>query len=392
MQSAWIYYWILITGGVIKDVHSFQPSRYAFDTITSTTTSPLCYARTSPFPNFMLLLPHHPVPMVSWMVATTRNKNLSLSSDPTPYSLDSPIRRQEQQPLQQHHTWMDHARYLYLYQQQHGPGQLPKYNSKIVDKHTYPEKKTNTCLAVWVKKQRQLLRDGTMSKHRIDILNQLNVTLSKNALKKENNSNDAIREQSKQEESAIWWEHFQEVRDYFNQQQLEHATTISLSVCTPTTEERDHLKLVHLIPRQTRMGVWLHRQRRVYLQQKQQQQKVEPEECQHPDTMRLSVLLPDQIAALNALDPDWYLTKRHWNWEKRFRELKLYADRHNGDCAVPISYHQTTLAHWVSNQRKQYNRQIIGLSSDLTEERKERLNGIGFVWNVSCSRTGWSEM
>jgi hypothetical protein len=92
---------------------------------------------------------------------------------------------------------------------------------------------------------------------------------------------------------------------------------------------------------------------------------------------RLSVT---QSEALSAIDPDWWKTQRQIQWDVRYCQLQVYQAEH-GDCCVPISYANKQLAHWVHNQRKQYNLRRSSKASDLTTERLQRLRDIGFVWN-----------
>ena len=58
-------------------------------------------------------------------------------------------------------------------------------------------------------------------------------------------------------------------------------------------------------------------------------------------------------------------------WETRFNELVQYKAKH-GDCNVPRS--QGQLGKWVNNQRTIYKK------GKLSQDRIDRLNGIGFDW------------
>jgi superfamily II DNA or RNA helicase len=61
-------------------------------------------------------------------------------------------------------------------------------------------------------------------------------------------------------------------------------------------------------------------------------------------------------------------------WEKGFYHLKLYKER-EGHCNVPVRYKESgfALGQWVINQRAR--------KDNLTEERRRRLDDIGFVWD-----------
>jgi len=69
-------------------------------------------------------------------------------------------------------------------------------------------------------------------------------------------------------------------------------------------------------------------------------------------------------------------------WEVGFRELSTYHQEH-GNCAVPQSHITDTsfkLGLWVSNQRQFLKK------NRLSEERKERLEALGFVWEPKKRR------
>ena len=60
-------------------------------------------------------------------------------------------------------------------------------------------------------------------------------------------------------------------------------------------------------------------------------------------------------------------------WEFRFRQLLEYK-KTKGDCNVPLKFKPNPqLGNWVMNQRQPRTR--------LLQERKDRLNSVGFVWN-----------
>ena len=187
-------------------------------------------------------------------------------------------------------SWMDRARELYRFQQEHGHTNVPR---------KYPR------IGLWVHKQRQQYRAGKLSKERTNVLRQL----------------DFDRETTDDDD---WWE-------VYHQLQQSHPSMAT-------------------IPPQSRLGQWLH-------------------------TQRSATLTIEQIHALDTIDPHWRWNRHQRVWEGRFAELRAYQQQY-GDCCVPISFRDNpSLAHWVSNQRKQYNK------GTLSKERKRRLDAIGFVWN-----------
>jgi hypothetical protein len=60
-------------------------------------------------------------------------------------------------------------------------------------------------------------------------------------------------------------------------------------------------------------------------------------------------------------------------WERGFAALKAFEAR-EGHCLVPAQHIEGTLklGYWISVQRRNRNK--------MSEERKRRLNAIGFVW------------
>eukprot|EP00534_Pseudo-nitzschia_fraudulenta_P004750 CAMPEP_0201134422 /NCGR_PEP_ID=MMETSP0850-20130426/51582_1 /ASSEMBLY_ACC=CAM_ASM_000622 /TAXON_ID=183588 /ORGANISM="Pseudo-nitzschia fraudulenta, Strain WWA7" /LENGTH=541 /DNA_ID=CAMNT_0047405301 /DNA_START=49 /DNA_END=1677 /DNA_ORIENTATION=- len=62
-------------------------------------------------------------------------------------------------------------------------------------------------------------------------------------------------------------------------------------------------------------------------------------------------------------------------WFEMHRRLSLFARKHNGSCIVPQHYRaDPQLASWVSNQRQRKHQ--------LTSERIQLLDALGFVWDV----------
>lgn len=77
-------------------------------------------------------------------------------------------------------------------------------------------------------------------------------------------------------------------------------------------------------------------------------------------------------------------------WDQMFHHLVAYKELH-GDTKVPKRYQEVKqLGTWVDTQRVQYkklqqrigNGEVNAKSSRLTEDRIEKLNGIGFVWSI----------
>jgi hypothetical protein len=77
----------------------------------------------------------------------------------------------------------------------------------------------------------------------------------------------------------------------------------------------------------------------------------------------------------------WQVRNRP-EWELRFQQLLEFKEKH-GDCKVPQHYKENkALGKWTAKQREQYKLMKKGKHSFLTPYRLERLNTIGFVWQV----------
>ena len=79
---------------------------------------------------------------------------------------------------------------------------------------------------------------------------------------------------------------------------------------------------------------------------------------------------------------------RRLSWNERFEELKRYRES-NGHCDVPQIY-DTGLGTWVSAQRSQFKRYIVGKTSSMTHQRKSALDKLGFSWSLR-KRFSWDE-
>jgi hypothetical protein len=68
-------------------------------------------------------------------------------------------------------------------------------------------------------------------------------------------------------------------------------------------------------------------------------------------------------------------------WADKFQDLIKFKDAH-GHCHVPHNWASNySLAQWVKRQRYQYKLKIDSQHSNLTSEREEALERLGFVWN-----------
>jgi len=75
----------------------------------------------------------------------------------------------------------------------------------------------------------------------------------------------------------------------------------------------------------------------------------------------------------------------HWN--RFYQLLQAYADRH-GHVLVPRLCEIPGLGDWVTDQRRQFKAWKQGQATQLTPERRDKLEAIGFAWQVR-NRPEW---
>ena len=81
---------------------------------------------------------------------------------------------------------------------------------------------------------------------------------------------------------------------------------------------------------------------------------------------------------------------RHSQWQDIFRQLCDYKVQF-GNCLVPQKYSANPkLGEWVRNQRRRYKDNTEEKSASTTAEHIRALNGIGFEWGTSRTKTDWS--
>jgi len=114
------------------------------------------------------------------------------------------------------------------------------------------------------------------------------------------------------------------------------------------------------------LGEWVNTQRNTY--RKLQEGKPSP-------------MTQERINKLETLGFVWEPLKDQWN--SNFDLLRQYKEG-NGDCLVPQSYviNDIALGVWVGQQRQDYRTLQEGKSSPMTQERINKLETLGFVWNA----------
>jgi superfamily II DNA or RNA helicase/DNA-binding TFAR19-related protein (PDSD5 family) len=204
------------------------------------------------------------------------------------------------------HAWEEGFRELCAYHQEHGNCDVP--NSYITD--------TGFMLGSWASRQRQFLKKNKLSDERKERLEALGFVW------------DPFAEQ--------WEEGFRELSAYHQ----EHGNcNVPSSYITETG---------------FKLGVWADTQRQ---------------------KLKKNKLSDERKERLEALGFVWDPYTEQW--EEGFRELCAYHQEH-GNCDVPKSYITDTgfmLGSWAFRQRGNYK------NNKLSEERKERLEALGFVWD-----------
>ncbi|GKY95281.1 hypothetical protein MPSEU_000490100 [Mayamaea pseudoterrestris] len=127
-----------------------------------------------------------------------------------------------------------------------------------------------------------------------------------------------------------------------------------------------------LVPRLSEvpgLGDWVTDMRRQYKALKQGQ---------------VSQLTDDRRAKLEQLGFVWQVRSRP-EWDARYKQLVDYKAVH-GDCKVPQHYKENrALGKWTAKQREQYKKMKKGEHSFLTPYRLEKLEQLGFSWQIRTS-------
>lgn len=94
----------------------------------------------------------------------------------------------------------------------------------------------------------------------------------------------------------------------------------------------------------------------------------------------------ERAQLLEKIGFTWAKRKGEHSWLKKFRELEEYHRRH-GTADVPTKFAENpALGRWVSTQRSEYKKFQSGTSRIMTQPHIDRLNGLGFRWELIPSR------
>jgi hypothetical protein len=104
--------------------------------------------------------------------------------------------------------------------------------------------------------------------------------------------------------------------------------------------------------------------------------------CNQRERHRKGLLSKKRVQSLKELG--FQFDRHNARWESRYCELFEFKENH-GHCNVPDSWPENLrLARWVMTQRQMYRK------GQLTQNRIQRLETIGFVW---CrQKHAWNEM
>eukprot|EP00804_Cyclotella_cryptica_P028722 CCRYP_008225-RA/>CCRYP_008225-RA protein AED:0.05 eAED:0.05 QI:205/1/1/1/1/1/4/428/534 len=134
-------------------------------------------------------------------------------------------------------------------------------------------------------------------------------------------------------------------------------------------------------PENASLHDWVLEQRALY--------KLSQENGGEDDSTPSGGLTPDRISVLDTIGFTWNIRGDVF-WQKQYDALVAYKTEH-GDVKVPRLFSKNPkLGEWVTEQRRQLKAKLDGRPSMMTDERKEKLDAIGFVWKVR-ERADWND-
>eukprot|EP00526_Cylindrotheca_closterium_P018352 CAMPEP_0113601508 /NCGR_PEP_ID=MMETSP0017_2-20120614/266_1 /TAXON_ID=2856 /ORGANISM="Cylindrotheca closterium" /LENGTH=364 /DNA_ID=CAMNT_0000509805 /DNA_START=24 /DNA_END=1118 /DNA_ORIENTATION=- /assembly_acc=CAM_ASM_000147 len=100
--------------------------------------------------------------------------------------------------------------------------------------------------------------------------------------------------------------------------------------------------------------------------------------------MAKGTLLPEREKLLESIDFSWNM--KNDAWDIRYAQLLKYKIEY-GNCDVPHGHNNTELSKWVQKQRYLATLKKKGTKTNLTDDREQKLNELGFEWHPS--NTSW---
>ena len=96
-------------------------------------------------------------------------------------------------------------------------------------------------------------------------------------------------------------------------------------------------------------------------------------------------------ALLESIGFTWAKRKGEHSWLEKFNELRAYKERY-GNCDVATKYADNpALGRWVSTQRSEYKKFQTGHSKHMNQEKIDKLNRLGFKWEMIQNNRGSSD-
>lgn len=223
----------------------------------------------------------------------------------------------------QEELWSERFNELLAYIKDHGNALVPQ------------EYEENISLGHWVQKQRYKYKTNAISKDRIQQLTSVGFVF------------DVLE--------AQWLEKFDLMKKY----RREYGDT--------------------LVPRQHARGSWVWWQRREY--KAFMERKKALEQAERTDSSKVKTgMTEERIQLLESEDFIW--EPKEFLWNLKYEELREWIAL-NGHGAITMrKKNNGTLELWAARQRKMYKQHCNGEKTSLTKERIEKLQSIGFVFDL----------
>jgi len=256
------------------------------------------------------------------------------------------------------HSWNTKYEELKLYAAKHGHCLVPW------------QCKENFQLSLWVSKQRRNYQVRKQEESKGAKPNDYEVVLSDERIRKLEDINFVFEVLEEQ-----WYERYEELKTYI-------------------TNNGDSLVPKEYTQKNILLGRWVDKQRldhkrfmdRKILEEKWKDIEVSDEEIRKEIERANSLatgMTEERLQLLEEVDFVW--NARDYKWNRSYLELCEFVQL-NGHAHVREKVNGP-LARWVVVQRMNYKKLQNGDRSPLTEERIEKLESVGFIWQVAESKS-----
>lgn len=134
------------------------------------------------------------------------------------------------------------------------------------------------------------------------------------------------------------------------------------------------------------LGAWVNSQRCAYASHIRGKALANKNPENPAASRKIRSISDERVAKLNAIGFVWKLKDRN-NWDKRLAELKQFVQQ-NGHARVPQHYKENRkLGKWVAKQRYELTLIKTGKPSQLTKERMNQLDALGFSWGSNNKKS-----